>query len=43
MTGGLPTVFGRDWAQRILKVFVDSIAVNRLLANMIIVRGKTQR
>lgn len=26
---GLPRVFGRDWAQRMLKVFVGSIAVKR--------------
>lgn len=26
---GLPRVFGRDWAQRMLKVFAGSIAVKR--------------
>lgn len=38
---GLPRVFGRDWAQRILKVFADSIAVKRSLV-MIVMGGEEE-
>lgn len=40
---GPPRVFGRDWAQRILKVFADSIAVKRSLVNMIVMGGEEEK